>query len=81
MQAAPSVKLELGACAAPEIDATLSEAHAAYRSGDFHRALQLCQTVSPGSQPNSRADMICAVWPISAAYCVASCGFSQAACG
>ena len=31
--------------AADNVDATLTEAHAAYRAADFHRALQLCQTV------------------------------------
>ena len=30
------------------IDATLTEAHSAYRSSDFHRALQLCQNVRVG---------------------------------
>ena len=30
-----------------ELETILSEAHAAYRTGEFTRALQLCQTVSP----------------------------------
>ena len=61
LQPAPSVKLELGTCTAPEIDATLSEAHASYRSGDFHRALQLCQTVSPGPAADSLLVELCHV--------------------
>ena len=31
--------------ASPELEGVLSEAHTAYRTGDFTRALQLCQTV------------------------------------
>lgn len=50
--AAPQAMLQAPQIAAPtssaEYEALRNQAHEAYRGGDFHRALQLCQSVSSG---------------------------------